>query len=194
MGRERGPDGRNRWGPASRAVAGAAIALALGALPAAGLQARSPEGPAQGLRTGDAIRLEGRDGVRVEGWVARIAPDTIMLGRNERIVSYPVSDLAAVWKGERAVGTGAWIGAIVGGVPALVFAAWLCEFTSEGTGCDEWAKVTLFGALGGAAGAGVGALIGSFIRTWELRWSRGSVESALIPLPGGLGAGVIIRL
>ena len=165
MARTAAPPPR-RSGLASSA---AAVAIALAALPLQALQAATAE-PTAGIDAGSAVRIRTVDRGSYEGRLRSGDLESVTLLIEGRTETFEVTDIDALWKGGRAVGTGAAIGAVSLGVATAAFGAYACEALSENTGCDEWGAVTVFGLLGGAAGAGIGALIGAFVRTWDLRW------------------------
>lgn len=176
-----------------RATLPSALALALAALPAPALQDPASAGPAAGIEPGSAVRIRTMDRGTYSGRLLRGDPGSLSIGVRGRTETLPTSEVDALWKGGRAIGTGAWVGALAGGVPSVLFAALLCNAFSENTGCDEWDKVAVFGLIGGGVGAGAGALIGAFVRTWDLRWSRASLAPASGLVGGRPFVGVTLR-
>lgn len=177
----------------TRAALPSALALALAAVPATAFQDPPTAGPAAGIEPGSAVRIRTVDrgtyvGRLLEGDSGSLS--IIVGGRTETLA---IGEVDALWRGGRAIGTGAWVGALAGGVPSALFAGLLCDAYSDGAGCHDWDKVALFGLIGGAAGAACGALIGALVRTWDLRWSRGSLESALGTSDGRPLLGVALR-
>lgn len=174
----------------------AVLALAFVAAPpsARALQESPTAGPAAGIGAGSLVRIRTMARGRFEGPLLGGDHESVTLGLEDRPATFGAAELDALWTSGHAVGTGAWVGALAGGVPTTLFAALLCDAFSEGAGCRDWDKVALLGLIGGGAGAGIGALIGAFVRTWDLRWSRVPGDPGLGTPPGISGIGISIRL
>lgn len=104
------------------------------------------------------------------------------------LIPFQPDRVDSLWVRGRATVTGMIVGAAIVAPVTFGLFAWVCEALSEGSGCDEYDKVTLLAAGGGAAGALVGAGIGSLIPKWRLRYARNR-EIAVGPAigPGRLG-------
>jgi hypothetical protein len=88
-----------------------------------------------------------------------------------------IAAIDSLWIRRAHAGKGAWIGALVLGIPSAIFWTGVCSAVSEGQGCDAVGVVTGLTLAGAAVGAGVGALIGSTSTRWELRYVRAPVSS-----------------
>ena len=153
-----------------------AALLALAAVPVSALQDMPVRGPAAGIDPGALVRIRTTTRVRIDGRLLRGDRDAVDLDAGGRTETIPTSEIDALWRAGRAVGTGAWIGALAGGVPALAYGALLCHaYTEPGSTCGDWDKIAVLGLLGAGIGGAAGALIGAFVRTWDLRWSDTSV-------------------
>ena len=112
-------------------------------------------------------RVGRRQGVVVSSSADRLTLETSLWGR----IEVPASDVDSLWvRGGGHAGTGALIGAVLGGVALGAAGVAVAKANCEGSvNCGE-AGAFVFGlAVGGAVGAGIGALIGSAFPKWRLR-------------------------
>src|SRR5881296_1886658 len=105
-------------------------------------------------------RVGRRQGVVVSSSADRLTLETSLWGR----IEVPASDVDSLWvRGGGHAGTGALIGAVLGGVA-------VAKANCEGSvNCGEAGGFVFGLAVGGAVGAGIGALIGSAFPKWRLR-------------------------
>jgi hypothetical protein len=135
------------------------------------------------LKHGQQVRLLTVGGQRLEAPLGRIVAEPPGLTLQPADTGIPLATIDSLWVRRSRAGKGAWIGALVLGVPSAVFWTAFCNAVSEGMGCDALDVVAGLTLAGAAAGAGVGALIGSTSTHWELRYPIPR-RSALGPRPG----------
>jgi len=131
----------------------------------------------QQLKQGQRVRLLTLNGYRVEGPIEAIAssPPVFRFGVPDSAI--PVGTIDSLWLRRTHAGKGAWIGALILGIPSAVFWTGFCDAVSEGQGCDALDVVAGLTLAGAVVGAGVGALIGSTSARWELRYVHAPVPS-----------------
>lgn len=143
------------------------------------------EGPLVGLETGQSVRIRVEGEERIVSRVERLDPSSARLwleGQSNPVAAMQVDSL---WLGGRAVGTGALVGGLVGGVLSFGLLALACNGVSEGNGCDEWGTVAALSLAGAAGGAVVGAGIGALSRSWTLRYAKGGGLELSLAIPTG---------
>lgn len=136
------------------------------------LTAQDAPAPLEGVRVGQTIRMQLRDGARLEGRVTAVEAARVRLDGATAPVDAAVVD--ALWQRRSGVGRGAVIGAAGGALAGLGFAVFVCERVSEGQGCDAWDAVALITAGGAAGGALIGAAVGSAMPRWSRTFTRTS--------------------
>jgi hypothetical protein len=129
------------------------------------------------LKPGQRVRLLTIEGHRLEGRLDSIThqPPALHLHSLDQAIAVAIID--SLWIHRTHAGKGAWIGALVLGIPSAIFWTGICSAVSEGQGCDAVGVVTGLTLAGAAVGAGGGALIGSTSTRWELRYVRTPVSS-----------------
>jgi len=112
-------------------------------------------------------RVGRRQGVVVSSSADRLTLETSLWGR----IEVPASDVDSLWvRGGGHAGTGALIGAVLGGVALGAGGVAVAKANCEGSvNCGEAGGFVFGLAVGGAVGAGIGALIGSAFPKWRLR-------------------------
>ena len=101
-----------------------------------------------GLKPGQTVRVRTVDGAR---FVTRLAPvpgpsPTALFERAE--TPFFLDRVDSLWVRGRAVRTGAIVGAAIATPAGFAFFAHFCSVFSDGSGCQEWGKVTVFAAGG----------------------------------------------
>ena len=123
------------------------------------------------LGGGQLVRIHNRRVGRRQGVVVSSSADRLTLETSWGRIEVPASDVDSLWvRGGGHAGTGALIGAVLGGVALGAGGVAVAKANCEGSvNCGE-AGAFVFGlAVGGAVGAGIGALIGSAFPKWRLR-------------------------
>src|SRR2546425_7605883 len=112
-------------------------------------------------------RVGRRQGVVVSSSADRLTLETSFWGR----IEVPASDVDSLWvRGGGHAGTGALIGAVLGGVALGAGGVAVAKANCEGSvNCGEAGGFVFGLAVGGAVGAGIGALIGSAFPKWRPR-------------------------
>jgi hypothetical protein len=128
------------------------------------------------LPPGAAVRVEVRNGERVEGLFDQYRADSLLI-RSAALapVGVPLDSVSRVWVQGRATKTGMLVGGLVGIPLGVLAGAGLCDFErrqennlGEEVSCTEhYIGAT---AVGAAAGVAVGALVARFIPKWHLRF------------------------
>ncbi|HET7038507.1 MAG TPA: hypothetical protein VFH97_01385 [Gemmatimonadales bacterium] len=140
------------------------------------------------LKPGQTVRVRAGDEPR---FTTRLGPTpTELFVRAER--PFEPGRVDSLWVRGSHWKAGAIVGAAVVTPAAFGFFAWICTWAAEGTGCDEWGKVTGFSLVAGAGGALLGAGVGALIPKWKLRYARDR-EATLEPLVGSGRVGVSVR-
>ena len=146
--------------------------IALYLLPAALASQDSVPLGLQRLRSGHHVRLLTVEGGRLEGSLDRLTSEPPALQLRTLNPPALVSTIDSLWVRRSRAGKGAWIGALVLGVPSAIFWTGVCGAVSDNQGCDALGVVAGLTLAGAAVGAGLGALIGSTSTRWELRYVR----------------------
>ena len=147
------------------------------------------------LKQGQRVRLLTLTGYRTEGSIEAIASSPPVLRLEVPDSAIPVGTIDSLWLRRTHAGKGAWIGALILGIPSAVFWTGFCEAVSEGQGCDALDVVAGLTLAGAVVGAGVGALIGSTSARWELRYVRAPLSLMLgAPPEAQLQFGLRLRL
>lgn len=123
------------------------------------------------LGGGQRVRIRGSGVGRVEGWVVSNSANPVMLRTDGSRIEVPIPGVDSLWVRDGThAGTGALIGAAIGGIALGAFASWAVHDLCEGAGnCEETGAFFLGFAIGGTGGAGIGALIGLAFPRWRLR-------------------------
>ena len=145
-----------------------------------------------GLKPGQTVRVRTVDGAR---FVTRLAPvpgpsPTALFEGAE--TPFFLDRVDSLWVRGRAVRTGAIVGAAIATPAGFAFFAHFCSVFSDGSGCQEWGKVTVFALVTGLGGAAIGATVGALIPHWRLRYARDR-EAGVSPLLGPGRVGLSVR-
>ncbi|MEJ2483516.1 MAG: hypothetical protein P8049_10515 [Gemmatimonadota bacterium] len=161
------------------AALAAAATMAPGALPAQ--QSGDPAFLLLELETGKRVRVLAPPDTAVEGRVARVYVQSLVLDLDARDAAgvgasqwtAETTSIVAVWTRGRQTWLGAAIGggagAILGGLVGSV-ARGLCDYECGDNSDAE--NILVGGLFGGAAGALVGALVGTAFPRWSLQYER----------------------
>jgi len=178
--------------PSGRVAAWAAIAAAVAVSPV-GAQDRTFADLAALLRDGDRVGLV-VDGVRLDGRVTRVAPDTLVVTRGPAGEAYtvPIARLQQL-SYDDGVANGGLVGAAVGALPGIwggVLIRRVCE--GDGGSCD--AAPLLIGGVTAAVGLAIGLGLDYALRTTvRIAPARTSAAVAVVPDPRRPSATVSIR-
>lgn len=156
------------------------------------------------VAVGQRVRVREAGGQRVTGEVVEVLPDALVVRVTKRAQARRLDlsrlDRLEISRGEHG---NAHVGAIAGFVPGFAFGALIGAaagcFEDDSGDCDSLAPALIGGIFVGTVTGVIGALIGWAVRTehWEqvhlpgigkARW-----EPALIPVRGGVGAGLTLR-
>lgn len=144
-------------------------ALLLALLPGPALLAQA-SGPLPTLKSGSLLRVEQRDGDRVQGMLVSQDRQVLILRQDHSPRQVALSDLRRVWVRRRSTGTGAIIGALAGGVGGGVLYNFFARVGCESSHCHITEATLAGSAIGAAGGALAGAIIGAAIPRWRLRF------------------------
>lgn len=145
-------------------------------------QASAADSVLQRLRPDARVRVHRIGGERVLGRMQFAGDGSVSVLAREDGSIIPISDVDSLWRRRANTGRGAAIGAVVAGVPSLIFFGWVGAVLDEGEESDFGyiTRVALTGGLlGAAAGATVGALIGASTHRWQLVYATETPKSAL---------------
>jgi len=120
------------------------------------------------LQPGSQLRVTTRTGTRLAGRLVELRPDSLELRTAAGAALVLLRrDLARLEVGRtsRASGTGALVGAIIGGTAATLFAIGFCRDPDTLCQADEYARI--YGIIG-LPPVAAGALIGALVR--RTRW------------------------
>lgn len=133
----------------------------------------------EALTDGRAVRLELRDGRLVEGGVAGWDGFHLAVVEDGRVESFAAVDVAALWVRHRHTGSGAKVGAAIGGGGgAGLFTLMALVLNSmDDDSVSVPGALLVGGLLGAGAGALVGATVGSSFPDWELLYGVGTDQS-----------------
>ena len=131
-------------------------------------RAAEAERAAQKLNPGRVTRVR-TDRETIQGQFSGVSSEGVILARGSGSSPIPFTTIEEMWKQGRSAGTGALIGAGIGGVLVGGFGVFLAgALCDTGDGCrDDKIGVGAYGAVIGAAGGGlIGAGIGALVKRW----------------------------
>lgn len=147
--------------------------------PPTGLEQAATADRLRRLEPGTLLRAYTLAAGWVQGPLVRVTADALVVGSAGGERGLPLADLRSVWARGRQTRRGAKIGALVGGLGAFGFSAFLGALvTAEGGTADE---VGTFVVVSTALGAGGGGLIGGIAGAALPRWRRISGSGAPPP-------------
>lgn len=164
-------------------------------LPASLAAQVSLDSVARQLKPGQTVRLHSQTGQRVEGRFSVYNPDPGVVQLKMRDTTISLSMIDSIWVRKTGAKTGAFIGALVVGLPSALILSSLCSGLSETGECGQPGAVVGLTLAGAAGGALLGAAIGSASSHWQLRYALPAVALMVNPLPAQrVGVGFSIRL
>lgn len=123
------------------------------------------------LEPDSRLRLETASSeARLEGRFVRSDSGSVVFRAGVDEVVAPLGDIERLWTRGRAVGQGAWFGAIGGLVIGVVYGVAISEVTCAESSCTTLGLAAATGGVGAVGGAALGALIGLAIPRWKLRF------------------------
>ncbi len=140
------------------------VALLLNSIPASAGQNASAEWAAvQSLASGEKVKVELKDGKKVEGRLLNVSNTSLTLERKNKPTDFGRDSIAKVYRfvkksAGRSIAKSTAIGAGVGFGAGLGVSLAAGQYEDLDTG----ELVGILGGIGAAIGAGIGALVGSF--------------------------------
>jgi small nuclear ribonucleoprotein (snRNP)-like protein len=140
------------------------LALLLNSIPASAAQNNSSEwGAVQALASGEKVKVELKDGKKVEGRLLQVSNTSLTIDRKNKPTDFSRDSIAKVYRlvqklAGKSIAKSAAIGAGIGFGGGLGVS--LAAGNYEDLGTAE--LIGVLGGIGAAIGAGIGALAGSF--------------------------------
>lgn len=131
------------------------------------------------LPRGQEVRVELRDGLRVQGSLLDAEEGLRLQQADGTVLAVAAAEARALWTRGRGTWRGAKIGAVAGGVGLGLYGALLGSVISADDDGGAPVLLGLLGAAGGAVGGGTaGGLVGAALPRWRLVWGEESEPAA----------------